>query len=154
MPRHAPRTESVSVRIVPLVALAAGLVGCAAWNAERMRPLAIGVAAAEFRVREARWPDSGSELVAAACRNDRVLARLSGESAGANRGYGTAACLQEFAEPRQQIALVPITDGLRVEVRDRETGALCRMTVRYAGDRPTAKPAATAQIRTTLFQCG
>jgi hypothetical protein len=130
--------------------LAVGLAGCSATDHGRMRPLAIGVAAAEFRMLEQRWPQDGAELVATACRSDRALGRLPPQVPAAD---SQAACLAYFAAQTQQVSLRASASTLRIDVRDRATGARCRMTVRYAGDERATRMGTVAQVRTTLFHC-
>lgn len=137
------------LRIVPWIVLALSLAGCTAWHSDRLRPLAIGVAAAEFRWQAARWPQDGGELVAAACASDHVLARVAVASDGQDP---RAACMAEFATAKE-VTLTPVARTLRIDVRDRTTGARCRMTVRYAGDERVRVVGVSAQVRTTLFQC-
>jgi hypothetical protein len=144
--------ESTLVRTAPLIVLAVSLVGCTTWDSARLRPLAVGIAAAEFRQREARWPQDGAELIATACTSDRVLARMAPPSTAAATADPRAACLAEFAAAKE-VTLSPVARTLRIDVRDRTSGARCRMTVRYAGDDRVRVVGVSAQIRTTLFQC-
>jgi hypothetical protein len=117
-----------------------------------MRPLAIGVAAAEFRLRERRWPQDGAELVATACQGDRVLGRLP-PLAKAAAADARVACMTEFDAQAKQVSLRAKALELHIDVRDRATGARCRMTVRYAGEPRATRTGAVAQVRTTVFHC-
>lgn len=131
------------MRIVPALLLAASLSACGTLQSERARMLGIGVAAAEFRVREARWPRDQGDLVRRECAPGRSLAALVPPSI----------CRQEFGEPLRAIAMRARGERLHLDVRHRKTGQRCRMTIAYAGDERARRTGAAAQVRTSIFRC-
>jgi hypothetical protein len=145
--------ERARVRIVPWVAAAIALTGCATVDRTRPERIAVGVAAAEFRVRERRWPTTQAELAKSACRAGGPLAALADETTFAPRAAGARSCADRLSNTQMAIAFEPSADTLVLRVQDLSTNRRCVLKVRYAGDERAKRTGLAAIVSTTLFRC-